>query len=417
MKTPLTYGAYRILHDLFKNGVTFKRALHREKLLELKERGYVATYANNFVYLTPTGQQYAIESFWGEHSNVWQVVTHAAQISNAGMSITKLASDLPEANSDMTNRRFSSVGILTSGPVLELSDSAQDVLYALFFRGALVSGDIPSKAGASALRSLGFAETGHTATPYKGEDYFTWLTPAGYAFAIGHLVKTRFGKQPANRQLHPEGLSIKNAMIKGTISSAAHVCGNTIEQETLSKVLANSLHNVSHEKAGDVAEQLARAVKSAFSALGHASSEQDKERPKESNLSVGTFKVYNEGKVKMASGSPLTAEIEAEREDRKIAGTINLKLELDTSDAIESINGLSKEISDLVDTAIANSLEPGGRLHGSMRGNDDLVADVVSLRTQVAKLDSAFQNVCLSIADLNNRMATRITGDVHASPV
>ncbi len=30
MKTPLTYGAYRILHDLFKNGVTFKRALHRE---------------------------------------------------------------------------------------------------------------------------------------------------------------------------------------------------------------------------------------------------------------------------------------------------------------------------------------------------------------------------------------------------
>ncbi|ENY6007888.1 TPA: hypothetical protein ACT9YC_005267 [Klebsiella variicola] len=417
MKTPLTYGAYRILHDLFKNGVTFKRALHREKLLELKERGYVATYANNFVYLTPTGQQYAIESFWGEHSNVWQVVTHAAQISNAGMSITKLASDLPEANSDMTNRRFSSVGILTSGPVLELSDSAQDVLYALFFRGALVSGDIPSKAGASALRSLGFAETGHTATPYKGEDYFTWLTPAGYAFAIGHLVKTRFGKQPANRQLHPEGLSIKNAMIKGTISSAAHVCGNTIEQETLSKVLANSLHNVSHEKAGDVAEQLARAVKSAFSALGHASSEQDKERPKESNLSVGTFKVYNEGKVKMASGSPLTAEIEAEREDRKIAGTINLKLELDTSDAIESINGLSKEISDLVDTAIANSLEPGGRLHGSMRGNDDLVADVVSLRTQVAKLDSAFQNVCLSIADLNSRMAARITGDVHASPV
>ncbi|WP_454823892.1 hypothetical protein [Klebsiella variicola] len=417
MKTPLTYGAYRILHDLFKNGVTFKRALHREKLLELKERGYVATYANNFVYLTPTGQQYAIESFWGEHSNVWQVVTHAAQISNAGMSITKLASDLPEANSDMTNRRFSSVGILTSGPVLELSDSAQDVLYALFFRGALVSGDIPSKAGASALRSLGFAETGHTATPYKGEDYFTWLTPAGYAFAIGHLVKTRFGKQPANRQLHPEGLSIKNAMIKGTISSAAHVCGNTIEQETLSKVLANSLHNVSHEKAGDVAEQLARAVKSAFSALGHASSEQDKERPKESNLSVGTFKVYNEGKVKMASGSPLTAEIEAEREDRKIAGTINLKLELDTSDAIESINGLSKEISDLVDTVIANSLKPGGRLHGTMRGNDDLVADVVSLSGQVAKLDSAFHNVCLSIADLNRRMAAHITGDVHASQV
>uniref|UniRef100_UPI000B123C74 hypothetical protein n=1 Tax=Klebsiella pneumoniae TaxID=573 RepID=UPI000B123C74 len=68
---------------------------------------------------------------------------------------------------------------------------------------------------------------------------------------------------------------------------------------------------------------------------------------------------HSEGEVKVASGSPLAAEIEAGREDRKTAGTINLKLELDTSDAIESINGLSKEISDLVDTAIANSLKPG----------------------------------------------------------
>ncbi|MBA1468864.1 hypothetical protein G9G78_28035, partial [Klebsiella pneumoniae] len=87
-----------------------------------------------------------------------------------------------------------------------------------------------------------------------------WLTPAGYAFAIGYLVNTRFGKHPANAiasgqpSVHPEGLSIHKAMIKGAIRSAAHVCGNTIEQETLSKVLANSLHNVSHEKAGDVAE-------------------------------------------------------------------------------------------------------------------------------------------------------------------
>lgn len=201
------------------------------------------------------------------------------QLNNPGAAITQLTRDIAENNANATQKSISSIGTLASGPVLELSDSAQDVLYALFFRGALVSGDIPSKAGASALRSLGFAETGHTATPYKGEDYFTWLTPAGYAFAIGYLVKTRFGKQPANAKssgqpsVHPEGLSINKAMIKGKISSAAYVCGNTIEEETLSKVLANSLHNVPHEKAGDVAELLARAVKSAFSALGHASGE------------------------------------------------------------------------------------------------------------------------------------------------
>ena len=340
------------------------------------------------------------------------------QLNNPGAAITQLTRDIAENNANTTQKSISSIGTLASGPVLELSDSAQDVLYALFFRGALVSGDIPSKAGASALRSLGFAETGHTATPYKGEDYFTWLTPAGYAFAIGYLVNTRFGKHPANAiasgqpSVHPEGLSINNVRIKGAIRSAAHVCGNTIEQETLSKVLANSLHNVSHEKAGDVAEQLARAVKSAFSALGHASGEQEKERPKESDLSVGTFKVYSEGEVKVASGSPLAAEIEAGREDRKTAGTINLKLELDTSDAIEGINGLSKEISDLVDTAIADALKPGGRLWEAIRHSSG-----ESLSTRVDNLESSYHAACALISDLSRRISERITGDVHASPV
>ncbi len=53
MKTPLTYGAHRILHDLFSKGAMFKGALSREKLPELEERGFVATNANNLVYLTP----------------------------------------------------------------------------------------------------------------------------------------------------------------------------------------------------------------------------------------------------------------------------------------------------------------------------------------------------------------------------
>ncbi|MGT8617354.1 hypothetical protein ACR72D_23600 (plasmid) [Klebsiella pneumoniae] len=345
------------------------------------------------------------------------------QLNNPGAAITQLTRDIAENNANATQKSISSIGTLASGPVLELSDSAQDVLYALFFRGALVSVDIPSKAGASALRSLGFAETGHTATPYKGEDYFTWLTPAGYAFAIGYLVKTRFGKQPANAKssgqpsVHPEGLSINKAMIKGKISSAAYVCGNTIEEETLSKVLANSLHNVPHEKAGDVAELLARAVKSAFSALGHASGEQEKERPKESDLSVGTFKVYSEGEVKVASGSPLAAEIEAGREDRKTAGTINLKLELDTSDAIESINGLSKEISDLVDTAIANSLKPGGRLYNVVRESSFNSSNTTALNSRVTDLESCLNSACVLISDLSCRISERITGDVHASPV
>lgn len=76
---------------------------------------------------------------------------------------------------------------------ITLSAVATDVLYALFFRGALQSGDLPAKSGAAELRELGFAETRHTATEYQKENYFTFLTAEGQEFAIKHLVDTRFG--------------------------------------------------------------------------------------------------------------------------------------------------------------------------------------------------------------------------------
>ena len=77
--------------------------------------------------------------------------------------------------------------------IITLSGAATDVLYALFFRGALQSGDLPAKSGAAELRELGFAETRHTATEYQKENYFTFLTAEGQEFAIKHLADTRFG--------------------------------------------------------------------------------------------------------------------------------------------------------------------------------------------------------------------------------
>ena len=82
-----------------------------------------------------------------------------------------------------------------SNKIITLSGAASDVLYALFYRGALVSGDLPSKSGTAELRELGFAETRHTATEYQKEKHFTFLTPEGQKFAVEHLVNTRFGKQ------------------------------------------------------------------------------------------------------------------------------------------------------------------------------------------------------------------------------
>lgn len=82
---------------------------------------------------------------------------------------------------------------MSNEKLLPLSDGAGDVLYSLFFRGALQSGEIPSKAGVNELREAGLIHTQHTSTRFGGEDYFTFLTAEGQAFAIKYLVNTRFG--------------------------------------------------------------------------------------------------------------------------------------------------------------------------------------------------------------------------------
>ncbi|MGK8896159.1 chromo domain-containing protein [Citrobacter koseri] len=82
-----------------------------------------------------------------------------------------------------------------SNKIITLSGAATDVLYALFYRGALLSGELPSKSGTAELRDLGFAETRHTATEHQKENHFTFLTAEGQKFAVEHLVNTRFGKE------------------------------------------------------------------------------------------------------------------------------------------------------------------------------------------------------------------------------
>lgn len=83
---------------------------------------------------------------------------------------------------------------MSTEKLASLSGDAGDVLYSLFFRGALQSGDIPSKAGANELREAGLIHTQHTSTWFGGEDYFTFLTAEGQRFAIGYLAETNFGK-------------------------------------------------------------------------------------------------------------------------------------------------------------------------------------------------------------------------------
>ncbi|TCW50798.1 hypothetical protein EDC53_102366 [Phytobacter diazotrophicus] len=94
----------------------------------------------------------------------------------------------------------------------ELSGAAGDVLHALFFRGALVDGDLPSKSGTAELRELGYVKTQDTVTPFGGEHHFNFLTPAGQEFAISYLVYSKFGKRPPR--------SVSESVIKTSIDAS-----------------------------------------------------------------------------------------------------------------------------------------------------------------------------------------------------
>lgn len=102
----------------------------------------------------------------------------------------------------------------------ELSGAAGDVLYALFFRGALVDGDLPSKAGANELRELGYVMTQDTVTPFDGENHYNFLTPTGQEFAISYLVESRFGKK-ADFQIGAGETFINNTTLQGNIHLTA----------------------------------------------------------------------------------------------------------------------------------------------------------------------------------------------------
>lgn len=80
----------------------------------------------------------------------------------------------------------------------ELSGAAKDVLHALFFRGALESGDLPSKSGAAELRAAGLAETRTLHALHRRENHFTFLTKEGQECAIRYLADSDYGIQRNN---------------------------------------------------------------------------------------------------------------------------------------------------------------------------------------------------------------------------
>ena len=255
----------------------------------------------------------------------------------------------------------------------ELSGGAQETLFALFFRGALPSGDLPAKSGAAELRERGLAETGHTAIAYQGEDYFTWLTSAGQKFCIEQFVQSRSGAPDISYMFKaPPGDT--------ATSHEGHLCGNSIEQETLSAVLVHYLPTTNLDKASEHAVKLASAVKASFAELDRA---------------TGGYVINQSGGAFIASGK-ITAEgilapsIKPCADGKeKQTSTITVKINVDASEAMKSLDELGS-MTKKIDAINAAS-------------RDDLSA-------RVRALESRVNSHSADINGLNLRMLSRSSG-------
>ncbi|EPV2473162.1 phage tail tip fiber protein [Enterobacter asburiae] len=271
--------------------------------------------------------------------------------------------------------------------IITLSGAATDVLYSLFFRGALQSGDLPAKSGAAELRELGFAETRHTATEYQKENYFTFLTAEGQEYAIKHLADTRFGK-PVDKQ-YCSAITIGVELDTSDVQKTIDELDDKIRNSDAFKVLKDGW---SFEKSGvliinngevfvtDAKIDDAVLSKSYIVKLNVAG----KGKPHEAGMTLGVegehskvefladrFKVHEaassiienavatSAKTKIRLGDEMKqAVIDAVRESDLFA---SLQANIDAQTA--SVAGLQQAMNEAVTNAIKNALKPGGLLY------------------------------------------------------
>ncbi|OWS93637.1 phage tail tip fiber protein [Enterobacter hormaechei] len=267
--------------------------------------------------------------------------------------------------------------------IITLSGAATDVLYALFFRGALQSGDLPAKSGAAELRELGFAETRHTATEYQKENYFTFLTAEGQAFAIEHLANTRFGVKQ-----YCSAINIGVELDTTDAQKAIDDLDDKIRNSDAFKVLKDGW---SFEKNGTLVINNGQVfITDAKISDGVLSTnynvklnDADKGKPHEAGMTLGiegdqskvVFKadrfhvheaassiienaVATSAKTKIRLGDEMKqAVIDAVRESDLFAA---FQASINAQEA--SVAGLQQAMRDLVNDAIRNALKPGGIL-------------------------------------------------------
>lgn len=228
----------------------------------------------------------------------------------------------------------------------ELSGAADDVLYALFFHGALVDGDLPSKVGAAELRDLGYVMTQDTATKFRGENHYNFLTPAGQEFAISYLVDSGFGKNRGDVR----ELVIKPSIDASELQSTIDEVLDSIRNSDVFKVLSGQTFiNDTVIKDGSIrAEWLLNIPNS-------------DEKPSVV-FKADCFKVTDgvngngESTIQQQILRSANAIIEAAKAE-------HIRQEAMMADLASAHAAITEIINQAVNDAIANALKPGGLLY------------------------------------------------------
>lgn len=259
--------------------------------------------------------------------------------------------------------------------IITLSGAAGDALHALFFRGALVDGDLPSKSGAAELRELGYVVTQDTVTPFAGEHYFNFLTPAGQEFAISYLVESRFGKK-ADFQIGAGETFINNTTLQGNIHLTA--ASDQCLMEPLSEAACERIRalNNTHLEGFNVginplshsiklSDEMREAVIAAVRESGQFVEKPTGDEQQSVEFRADRFKVTDgvsessEPTHREQVQQVANATIEAAK--ASLASQYAAMAQLASTQA-----AITESINQVVNDAIANALRPGGAIHNML---------------------------------------------------
>lgn len=247
---------------------------------------------------------------------------------------------------------------MSNEKLVSLSGDAGDVLYSLFFRGALQAGDIPSKAGANELREAGLANTQHTATRFGGEDYFTFLTAEGQRFAIQYLAETNFGK-PKDK---PEMLVMQKAIGGGYTPEEISAAVEQIQAIRSAEAFSKAAKEVSPFaiKDGDV------FIRDAFIGNGITTANWSMKVNTDENgrrYAAGVGIAVNNAATKTRLTDDMReAVIDAIRES-DVFKALQASQDAQASALVTTQQAIEQAASD----AIRNALKPGGLLYRTLR--------------------------------------------------